>query len=342
MMRSKFKRKVATVLLSSPPSRIPHRMGKEIFHTVSDSEHGLRLDALIARIGEYSFRAAKRTIAEGNVLVNGRTRAPHYKVAAGACVMVRQTAPDQRFPPLELAAANSDYVAFIKPAGLHTAHIVESTSPSLEKSISRQWADCRTAGRLLPDYAIPDFLLPLLPQCVTNTPFPLASLPEAPPRLLSRLDAATSGIVPAATSATAAERFKALETAGQIRKYYLTVVHGIPEKDFVIQNALNMDTRKKTRVLAKVSPDETRHTEVFPLKSPPYTSIPGIGEHVSFALVRIRRGARHQIRAHLAHAGFPLLGDTLYGPDPEDADLHLHHACLAMPDFFAFCLPAWL
>ena len=318
-------------------------MGKEIFHTVSDSEHGFRLDALVARINNYSFRTAKRAIAEGNVLVNGKTRAPHYKAVTGACIMIRQIASDHVFFPLKLAAASNNYVAFIKPAGLHTAHIAESNTPSLEKNIAHQWLACRTTETLLSDNVIPNFLLPLLPQEMTHTAFPLASLPEASPCLLSRLDAATSGIVPAATSAAAAEQFKTMETAGQIHKYYLAVIHGIPEKEFVVQNTLDMDTRKKTRVLTKISPDKTRHTEVFPLKNVPTTApISKLGKNLSIVVVRIRRGARHQIRAHLAYAGFPLLGDALYGPAPEAKNLHLHHACLVMPEFSAFCLPTWL
>ena len=321
--------------------RIAHHMSKDIFHTVSGAEQGCRLDALVARIAQYGFRTAKRAIAEGNVLVNGKSRPPHYKVVAESCLVIRQTVPEHAFPLLEVAAASSDYMAFVKPAGLHTAHIAESNTPSLEQSIACQWLDYRATGNISPGSALPDFLLSLLPEQTTPSLYPLSALPENAPLLLSRLDAATSGLVPAATSAAAAERFKVLERTGLVCKYYLTVVRGSLEKNLTITNALDTDTRKKTRVLEKFSADKTRHTEVFPLNTLTIPSFQDTGENLSFAAVRIKRGARHQIRAHLAYAGFPLLGDALYGPDPETQNLHLHHACLTMPDFFAFCLPAW-
>jgi len=60
--------------------------------------------------------------------------------------------------------------------------------------------------------------------------------------------------------------------------------------------------------------------------------------------VRIQAGARHQIRAHLAAANLPIVGDPLYG-DPEsplEARLYLHHRRLEFLDFKAFCPPPWL
>ena len=58
---------------------------------------------------------------------------------------------------------------------------------------------------------------------------------------------------------------------------------------------------------------------------------------------RIRKGARHQIRAHLAAAGHPLAGDSLYGAElPCPSGFLLHHGRVSFPDFQAFRLPAWL
>ena len=59
---------------------------------------------------------------------------------------------------------------------------------------------------------------------------------------------------------------------------------------------------------------------------------------------RIRKGARHQIRAHLAAAGHPLLGDEPYGAEHSCANgaFLLHHGRVSLPDFAASRLPAWL
>ena len=55
------------------------------------------------------------------------------------------------------------------------------------------------------------------------------------------------------------------------------------------------------------------------------------------------RGARHQIRAHLGFAGFPLVNDAVYGD--KDATpgqgFMLHHYRLRMPEFTVTALPDW-
>ena len=53
------------------------------------------------------------------------------------------------------------------------------------------------------------------------------------------------------------------------------------------------------------------------------------GDFLEFR-VALTRGFRHQVRAHLAWMGFPLLGDALYGGPPSDR-LYLHAASLAFP-----------
>ena len=49
--------------------------------------------------------------------------------------------------------------------------------------------------------------------------------------------------------------------------------------------------------------------------------------------IEIFTGVQHQIRAHLASLGFPILGDPLYGAaDASSARLHLHALGLVLPD----------
>ena len=56
----------------------------------------------------------------------------------------------------------------------------------------------------------------------------------------------------------------------------------------------------------------------------------------------IAKGARHQIRAHLAAYGYPILGDTIYEKTENDEGrLYLHHARIIFPGFTAVCPPQW-
>lgn len=148
--------------------------------------------------------------------------------------------------------------------------------------------------------------------------------------LLNRLDYLTSGLVLAARSAEDAARYKAWQDARLVQKYYLALAHGAIEAEFQIANRILDDERKVVRVIEE--PDiPLRGTHVRVL------------EHMdakTLVLVAIYRGRRHQIRAHLAHAGFPLFGDPVYGLG-EAGGLFLHHALLIMPGFTAHILPDW-
>jgi 23S rRNA pseudouridine1911/1915/1917 synthase len=153
--------------------------------------------------------------------------------------------------------------------------------------------------------------------------------------LLGRLDTATSGIVAVAFSPEAASRFRQAEDRGQAKKTYLAVVQGIVPAPFTARAALDMARRKKTRVLAPESDDPLRHTAVTPLGSDP-------GTELTLVRADIAKGARHQIRAHLAAYGYPILGDEIYDKTGnEQGCLYLHHARIIFPGFTAVCPPHW-
>ena len=273
--------------------------------TTLDSDDGTRLDFFIARSLSCGQRTAKRLIANGGVTVNGKNKPAHYKLAAGMEIVVIN-APTKS-PGLESACAlysgvvpvakNADYAVFYKPGGLHTAKIAGSASASLEGMLS-----CHTP--------------PLV--------------------LLSRLDRDTSGLVPAAFSPNAAKQFKEMEAAAQVRKEYVTLVRGSLHQPLLLQNTLDTNNRKTTRVLDTFSEDATRFTEIRPLP------LPAPVENATLAVATIMRGARHQIRAHLAFAGHPIIGDDLYGENDFTGPLYLHHARLTFPGLTAFAPPPWL
>ena len=149
--------------------------------------------------------------------------------------------------------------------------------------------------------------------------------------LLSRLDRLTSGIVAVAFSAAAGAAYRRLEDAGQVAKTYLAVVHGLVDRPLELTRALDVDNRATTRVLAREAADPLRRTLVTPVRA-----LAG----VTLVRCRIAKGARHQIRAHLAAAGHPLVGDPRYGRGEGDL-LYLHCAALDCPVLAVSCEPAW-
>jgi 23S rRNA pseudouridine1911/1915/1917 synthase len=129
-------------------------------------------------------------------------------------------------------------------------------------------------------------------------------------RIVHRLDRETSGVIlfgkgrgPAAALATQFE-------ARKVRKSYLAIVHGAPFQDrFEIDAPIGHDPdspiRKAMTVRADGRPARTRFRV---LRRGP--------EH-ALVLAQPRTGRLHQIRVHLRHAGLPIVGDKVYGLDPE-------------------------
>jgi 23S rRNA pseudouridine1911/1915/1917 synthase len=164
----------------------------------------------------------------------------------------------------------------------------------------------------------------------------LSSLfPGECPVLLNRLDYLTSGLVLVARSPDARMRYAELQESGKVFKTYLALVNGQADEKLCIKRAIDSAKRNKVRVLHKDNRDMLRHTMVTPLGR--------MGKH-TLVRAEIRKGQRHQIRAHLAACCHPIVGDPLYGtPDVqgESQTMFLHHLEVRMPHFHAFCLPDW-
>ncbi|WP_415714700.1 pseudouridine synthase [Maridesulfovibrio sp.] len=156
--------------------------------------------------------------------------------------------------------------------------------------------------------------------------------PGQDPILVNRLDYLTSGMLMVACGVQRENEFRSYEDAGTVDKIYHAKVHGIPEESFVLKNRLDTADRKRTKVLEEHAPSE-RWSSVEPVKN--------YDDGTSLLKVRISKGARHQIRAHLAHAGFPIVGDPIYGRDDGAERMFLHHREIHFPGFEAICESGW-
>lgn len=160
-----------------------------------------------------------------------------------------------------------------------------------------------------------------------------ALFPDSQPVLLNRLDNLTSGLLLVALKPTAVKDYMALD-AMKVVKEYVAVVIGQLTETLELQRVLDADDRRRTRVLAKLDPERRNWTFVWP-----EAELPG---GLTRVRVQIHAGARHQIRAHLAAAMLPILGDPLYGEgNAEAARLYLHHRRIAFPRFEAEAPEDW-
>ena len=249
---------------------------------VGAAEDGLRLDTFLARRLGVGRRTAARLATHARV--NGRPAAKGRLLASGDSVSVTLPAvpADPARTPPTLVAVEGSVVILAKPPGLATVTIAGRLVPSVARWLAAQRPECAPIGR--PGEA----------------------------GLVHRLDTGTSGILLAARNASAYATLRNDFRHHRIEKSYLAVVWGAIEAARTIDAPIGQHRKSRTGVRAlpagphpryAVTPAETRVVPIAPIG--PATLVEAT----------TRTGARHQIRAHLAHIGHPLVADARYGGD---------------------------
>ena len=316
-------------------------------YTISSEQDNFRLDAALAAFfPDLSLREVRRAWSKYLVKLNGKYARKGSMVKVGDVVDVCAVPEEsvdigagQHLPCSEpVVCSNAEFThaapdlsqlcilkrskgiaAIFKPAGLHTAKLPEGRG-----------------GLSLED---------MLPELYAGVDGNVKSV-----ELFNRLDCLTSGIVLSCEDLESMKFCLAAEKSGKIEKRYLALVHGRVYGDMLIKNRLDTDSRRKTRVLQEANTDSLRHTLARPLHF--FESLPASfsyllseSDFVGATLldVTILCGARHQIRAHLASAGFPIVGDPLYGVSGIKCNqrLYLHHYAVSLPDFVCLAPAFW-
>lgn len=249
---------------------------------------GKRLDLVLRR--HLADLEATRTrvqtwIDGGTVSINGRAaRRAATRVAAGdvLTVDIPQAALPQRRTivedqtPLDILFEDQHLVMVHKPAGMvaHPTHAQPAgTLLNLLAWHGRKWPD------------------------------------GTRPSLVGRLDKLTSGVVLVAKTAPVHAALQRRLTAADAEKDYLAVVYGhVRPRSGAIDLRLRRDPDDRRRVTASPSTGAVSVTRFERLAE---VAAPRAG----LALVRCRlvTGRTHQIRAHLAASGWPIVGDPTYG-----------------------------
>lgn len=147
----------------------------------------------------------------------------------------------------------------------------------------------------------------------TFTALAKARFPERKIDPAHRLDRETSGLLACGGSPDDTKRLKRAFADGKVAKTYLAIAHGHPaEEAFTVDAPLALTGASLVRVRMHVDAGGQASVTEFELLA--RRAAPD-GAPVALLACRPRTGRQHQIRAHLHHAGLPLVGDKIYGAD---------------------------
>jgi 23S rRNA pseudouridine1911/1915/1917 synthase len=234
-----------------------------------------RLDRWLRRaLPGVSRRLAAQLIADGTVRLDGRRARKGSLVVPGARVELPEALGLAPNPALDLEVLHED------------ASLVAVDKPGGMPSHPNDPRERDTAA---------NFLLARYPETA-----------DLGGGLVHRLDTGTSGVLLAARSRAAWEATRRAFRERRVEKHYTAIVAGRAPAEATVQLALAHDPSDRRRMVGaraglRAWPAESRITRIAERGD------------ASVVAVVMRTGVTHQIRAHLASLGHPVLGDRLYG-----------------------------
>jgi 23S rRNA pseudouridine1911/1915/1917 synthase len=249
---------------------------------VGETEDGQRVDSVLAQLIGLSRSQAQRWIADGRVRLNGRVPRSSGRVHTGDELDAQpaEPVPSPLTPeaiPLRILHEDADLIVIDKPAGMVVHPGPGHPGGTLVNALLHHCGELASVGGVVR------------------------------PGIVHRLDRGTSGVLVVAKSDRAHTELSTQFHDHSIEREYRALVRGLPKSESGrIDRPIGRHPRDRKRMSVRFRFGREAHTAWRVLQRFPASDR-------TWLAVMPETGRTHQIRVHLASAGLPIVGDSVYG-----------------------------
>ncbi len=239
-----------------------------------------RIDAYIPSVDkDYSRTAIQRMIEEENITVNNKKVKASYKVEKGDRILIEEKEPKEtgliaEDIPLDVIYEDKDIIVINKPKGMVVHPANGNPNGTLVNAVMNICKDSLSGiGG------------------------------EVRPGIVHRLDKDTSGIIIVAKNDKAHINLSEQIKNHEVKKTYIALVRGVIKEN---EATINMPIGRSTKDRKKMDVTEKGKNAITHFK------VLARSDKYTLLMVNIETGRTHQIRVHLSHIGYPIIGDEVY------------------------------